>query len=444
MGFFDRLSAKKDSQPTDDKPAAAGGVLPQLAEARAKLETKDVSGAMAIYEAVLAAAGDRADVLLTMSGDLGAHGRVAEIIELIAPRYDIERHGPSVGLNLLQAYLVVRNPEAAQHVLDMLFSLQQPDLQERLFGFSNAIAEMMEMDTPPGDSAHAPATKVNMVSISKPIWFYGLENTAPSLLPRKSGRLRRLAFTQLAMPGITNALERAVRPEDAAGRLTRSLPLWLAETFVHSTNYETVAVLGVLEQGNYALLPTAWTAQELRQINETTQEGFDYMVTGWLRAQNEDYEVGLQIWEVKKLRELKAFTYRWSPATADAELARLHTQLRTYMEWAALPAGNGLAYTAPEEPAAYLDTLAISLAQFLGEKQLLSPTHIAPGTAGLLEAARRNPGNACAQIALVTALLREKSAGVTSDPASLKHACDWLATDAAQAADVSALAIKLA
>ncbi len=64
-----------------------------------------------------------------------------EIIELVAPRYDAERHGPATGLNLLQAYLAVRNVNSAQHVLDILFALNRQDLEERLYGFSNAIVQ---------------------------------------------------------------------------------------------------------------------------------------------------------------------------------------------------------------------------------------------------------------------------------------------------------------
>ena len=66
MGFFDRLAGKPDS------PAPAGGngvpmpsgidapvtgVAPRLITARERLEQKDVAGALAIYEEVLAAAG---------------------------------------------------------------------------------------------------------------------------------------------------------------------------------------------------------------------------------------------------------------------------------------------------------------------------------------------------------------------------------------------------
>src|SRR5688572_24493621 len=135
MGFFDRFAAKKpahsapvapagDSPPlssepksgnydrerSDDLPIATTpspitGVKSRLAAVREKVEAKDLPGAMAIYEELLASSGDRADVLVGISGVLGSFGHVAEIIELVAPRYDADRHGPATGLNLLQAYL---------------------------------------------------------------------------------------------------------------------------------------------------------------------------------------------------------------------------------------------------------------------------------------------------------------------------------------------------
>ena len=136
MGFFDRFSAKKaDATPASDNPAVAPtGPLARLAAAREKLDARDLPAAVAIYEEVLGTSGERADVLVTISGDLGSRGHIAEIIELIAPRYDAERHGPATGLNLLQAYLAARNADAAQHLLDILFALDRPELEERLHG----------------------------------------------------------------------------------------------------------------------------------------------------------------------------------------------------------------------------------------------------------------------------------------------------------------------
>ena len=223
MGFFDRKPADQpEASPvasTGSQTSAAGGVLPQLAAAREKLKAKDVPAAVIIYENVLAGAGDRADVLVSISGDLGTTGHVKELIDLIAPRYDAQRHGAAAGINLLQAYLVTRNAEAAQHLLDLLFELQRPELESRLVGFSNAVAELFVADQ---EMAAVPmpaeGTKVSLASISKPVWFYGLEDFASHLLPRQEGKRRRVAFAQCALPGLEDAAARAAQPEDALGR----------------------------------------------------------------------------------------------------------------------------------------------------------------------------------------------------------------------------------
>ena len=448
MGFFDRKPADQPESAAVAagavKTSAAGGVLPQLAAAREKLKAKDVAGAMAIYEGVLVGAGDRADVLVTISGDLGATGHVKELIELLAPRYDAERHGAAAGINLLQAYLVTRNAEAAQHLLDLLFSLQRPELEGRLVGFSNALAELFVSENEVADMPMTEAqTKVALVSIAKPMWFYGLESLAPHLLPRKEGKLRRVAFAQLALPGIDDAGGRAARPEDALGRLTRGLPLWLAETFAASAGYEPIAAVGASDQRHYAVFATDWVAENIRQLHDSVEGGLDYVVTGSLRNRNDDYELSLRIWEVKKYRELKVFTTRWTPSDADAELKKFQELIRTYMEWTAMPAGNGLAYAAPAAPLAYLQGLGATLTLFLGEKGVLAPEQAAPNLDVLVASARANPDDARAQLTLVSAILRQKAQGLTPDAAALQQANAWLASPGAQAADVAALVMKM-
>jgi len=463
MGFFDRFTNRK---PADPVPAAApvpaapppaapaptapaapaatsGGVIPRLAEARARLEARDLPGALAIYEEVVATAGDRADVLVTISGDLGVRGHIQPIIELVAPRYDAHRHGPATGLNLLQAYLAARQPEAAQHLLDILFSLQRPELEERLFGFSNALAELMAgheqeaaMPLPEG------GTKISLTTISKPIWFYGLETAAGRLLPAKSGVLRRVAFAQLALPGLADHANRQRQPEDELGRLSRALPLWFAETFAASAGYDPVAAVAATDGGHYAVLPVEWTAENVRQLAESSDQPLHYIVTGALSQRHSDYELVLRIWEVKKFRELKAFPARWTPATADTVLREYHERLRTYMEWRALPAGDGLPYVAPATPLAYAQVLGASLTLFLGEKGVLKPEQVVVDETPFLAAARAEPDNLRVQLALVTAVLRLRTAGRPPSAEALQYVQAWLATPAAQEADVAALLIK--
>ena len=448
MGFFNR---SEDKAPPDapagsaaERPAAAGGVLPQLAAAREKLKANDLPAAMAIYEQVLTGiASERSDVLMTISADLGTNGHVQQIIEVLAPRYDVEKHGAPAGFNLLQAYLATRQAEAAQHLLDLLYSLHRPDLEARLHGFSNAVSELFISESEAAQVTGPVDDKVSLVSISKPIWFYGLESAAPHLLPHKEGKLRRVAFAQCTIPGLANAADASARPEQELGRLSRGLALWLADTFSFSAGYDAAAAIGTVAQ-HYMLFPTEWTSENIRQLNDTSDKGLDYVVTGALRNRNDDFELTFRIWEVKKFRELKAFTARWSPSSADGELARLLEQMRAYMEWTALPAGQGLAYAPPAAPLAYVHALGTALTFFLGEKGVLAPEQMPANGAGLLRGAQANPDHVAAQLALAAWLLRQKTAGLPLDPEARQHACAWLSSGNAQAADVAALVVKLA
>ena len=433
MGFFDRLAGKKPSNPTPkpDAPAPApapepagapsGGLVPQLAAARERLDAKDLPGALALYEQILVAAGDRPDVLVTISGDLGTCGYIEPIIELIAPRYDAERHGPATGINLVQAYLATRNPNAAQHLLDILFSLGRPELEERLWGFSNAIAEQIEAQrqgkiAAGGGGSAAPVT-VELVSISKPIWAYGVDHL-PGLLPAKDGRVRRLAFGQLATTGLADLEERMKRPEDDLGRFVRGFPLWLAETFVFSPLYAPIAAIGAVKQQNYALFPTEWTSDNIRQLVETSSGGIDYAFTCAVREISGDTELVLRVWEIKKFRERKTFTVRWSPATADRELANLHEQIRLFMEWSPYPAGAALHYTPATRPTEWIQTLGASLSLFLADKQVIPAGHIPPAATWLDRVAENAVTTESASIAWLTAADRARRLGlIASAPA---------------------------
>lgn len=422
MGFFDRLAGKTpDPTPapesTPPENPAVGGVRPRLVAAREKLEAKDLSGALAIYEEVLASAGDRADVLVAISADLGSNGHLQQIVELVAPRYDAERHGPATGLNVLQAYLALSNADAAQHVLDLLFGLNRPELEDRLHGFSNAIAELIHSGQAdsgaPGVSAE-PA-KINLVSISRPLWSYGLESLA-GLLPPKSSVGRRVAFAQLAVLGLPDATELAKQPEDELGRLSRALPLWLAESLYFSPQYNPIAAVGLWqgagEPGHYALFPAEWTTENLSQLVNTTEGGLDYVFTGAIKQHAGDYEMILRLWEVKKFRERKQFSLRWTPATADTELLKLHDHLRLFMECQPYPEGTGLTYAPTVRPWTWLEVTGTALSLFLGEKNLLLAGQLTTAQASLETVAQHAASSEAASLTWLTQRARAQKLGL--------------------------------
>lgn len=436
MGFFDRFAAKKPISPaTPSSPTASEAesvnpaspgvastapVKPQLALAREKLEAKDLPGAMAIYEELLRTAGARADVLVTLSGDLGSCGYVEQIVELVAPHYDAERHGPATGLNLLQAYLATHNTEAAQHLLDILFGLNRPELEQRLHGFSNALAELLEAQrrgtlTRPsatGESGSAdpdtgtppPAHFIQLATISKPIWAYGIE-TVPGILPLKSEKLRRVAFAQLALLEQPNLGETMKRPEDEFGRFCRGFPLWCAEMFYFAPHYSPIGVVGTIAKEHYAMFGAEWTIANVRQLVETSSN-IDYVFTGALRHKSGDYELVLKVWEVKRFRERKSFTARWTPATANAELTKLAETIRMFMEWTAYPAGAALAYSPSTEPFDYCGALGSSLSLFLTDKGVLPKTQLEPAETSLARLAEGAAKSETGALAYLTAIDR--------------------------------------
>jgi hypothetical protein len=392
-------------------------VLPLLTSAREKLEAKDLEGAMAIYEELLRTAGDRPDILVTLSGDLGSCGYVEQIVELVAPHYDADRHGPATGINLLQAYLATANTNAAQHLLDILFALQRPELEQRLYGFSNALAELIEAEkrgqlaTPGVTGAGGPPVPVgkpviSLASISKPIWFYGLEEI-PNLLPPKDGRLRKVAFGQLALPGIAQLEEKMLQPEDELARFSRGFPLWLADTFYFSPHYQPTGAVAVAGKEHLGLFGAEWTTEHLRQLVSTTDGGIDYVFSGALHHQSGDYELVLRIWEIKKFRERKTFTVRWTPATANAELAKLHEQLRLFMEWSPYPAGSGLTYTPSSDPLGWIHTLGSSSSYFLADKGVVPAAQLGSSAATLEAIASRAHESEFASLAWLT--LRDRA-----------------------------------
>jgi hypothetical protein len=239
------------------------------------------------------------------------------------------------------------------------------------------------------------------------------------ILPPKEGRLRRVAFAQLALPGRDQkTVADAREPEDELGRLSRAIPLWFAETFYFSPLYSPVAAIGILNTPEgatrYVNFGVEWTTENLRQLVETTEGGLDYIFSGGLKGVAGDYEIVLRVWEVKTFRERKAFSVRWTPATADAALLQLHSQVRMYMEWS--PASAAFAYTIPSQPRGWLDTLGASLGLFLVEKTILPREQLAPVEQDLNAVAQRAASSEAASLAALTFRARAARIGIAAAP----------------------------
>lgn len=128
----------------DKTCALPGSWLPQLWKARARLDAHDPAGAESLFRAAFAADSIQprmSTALVMASGALGQAGQLPLMIELVAPRYDIVRHHPHVGLNLLQAYVQTGDLRSARELLARM----RPDpvatvIKDELDGFEARIA----------------------------------------------------------------------------------------------------------------------------------------------------------------------------------------------------------------------------------------------------------------------------------------------------------------
>lgn len=221
---------------------------------------------------------------------------------------------------------------------------------------------------PSSASSESAPGEISLVSIAKPVWSYGLE-AIPGLLPPKDGPAKRIAFAQLATPGLSDLRERIAGPEDELGRLARGLPLWLAETMYFSPGYTPIAVIALLDHSRHVLIPQPWSRANIQQIIDTATDGLDYVVSGTLtEGPGGERTLTLSLWDVAKSIERKTWSVSWRPETADRELAGFHQHFRVFMEWNDHPPGVGLAYAPPSRPAHWIQTHGACVSMFLAEK----------------------------------------------------------------------------
>jgi len=122
--------------------ALNGSWRAQLWLARTALESHDPQRAFAYYHESLSRVGESppADYLMQMSGDLGKHGMLAELIQLVEPLFVPEVHGLQVGNNLIKANLALGRIDSARRILNQLRMQQRPDWKAPLSFWETEIA----------------------------------------------------------------------------------------------------------------------------------------------------------------------------------------------------------------------------------------------------------------------------------------------------------------
>jgi hypothetical protein len=343
-----------------------------LGLAREHLDRRDLPAALQLYEQIVHSGADLAAPLATISGDLGATGHIEAMIDFVAPLYDPERHGSATGLNLLQACLHLRNDAAAQQQLDVLRALGDPGLADRLDGFQTALTQLRSeraaeaLQAPPVKSAH-----VSLVTISKPVWTYGLEH-GENCLPTKHGRERRIAFLPIALTGVGVEKNSPAPPDHPLAPVARGLPLALAEFCWFSPDYQPIAVVGVDPQQQIFLPPRAFGGEQARDLlTKERNELIGHAVAGTIQAGPDGTIAAaeLTIWDAKKGRLVTTLR-----AEGPDALQVVWQKLLSPVKHGPAP----IEYAPPADPAAHASALNHALYFFLADKKVLPVERVAP------------------------------------------------------------------
>ncbi len=390
--------------------AIKGSWLPQLYLARYYIEQKDLESAKPIYEYVLNTSVDELPVLYIISGDLGNNGYINEIIDIVAPLYDPEKHDIMAGMNILHAYIQTGKHVEGQKLIDKLMKSERPDVKAVLQKLASDFETLEKAQKNNGSKPEG--VEYELVVTDKPIWFYGLKSPE-WLLPKelKSENIGFLAFADLTdKTGNVTAIQR----DDNSARLTRGLPLLLQEILLFKHSRETKFLIPVeKDKGPYERIAEYGT-QSLYDAARTND--LDLLVTGSISGNEDEYDVKVVLFE-KESQSTQTFEMKLSNSEDNSEfMATLNSIIMKITETKDIELTEPEFYDIPKKEIIfnYLSALGLSLTQSLVDNKVVKLESLWGETNILnsyLDLALSAPENPVAKIILISGLSKSKSYG---------------------------------
>ena len=308
LGWYATLQGERGGQPAARAALEKVAMMPeswraQLWLAREELQAGNLGRAREFYHEALSRAPKpvSGDFLMQMSGDLGAGGHLYDLVALTAPEFVPEIHGLPVGNNLIKAYVDTGNFEAAEGIRTTLEGFGRPDWATAMNFWRDEVGRRRRaVAAPAGDAAATGAAaqqmQIGMLRVDGPVW-----------LPPQSPA-RQIFGVKAAGPSVSFLGGSAEAPEDAAeaqasgeviARLTRALPLWLAEQVEMRTAAQGRAVVpwavpqAAGMPGGFVVSSTRWPDDVAVQMVSDPSVVSDYVVAVHLDAEVSPWTVDL-------------------------------------------------------------------------------------------------------------------------------------------------------
>lgn len=275
--------------------ALPGSWRAQLWIARAALKSRDLEPVLALYRECLSRAPRPApgDILMQISGDLGNAGHLPEILQLVEPHFDPATHGIQVGNNLIKAHLDLGQSDEARRILDQLYAVKRPDWKENLSYWDTELAKgRVGLSQPPSPQS----MKVAMLAIEGPVWLKPA-SPAAELFAAKEPDGPAICFLGSTAEIATNSKRVHQQLADAPGRLSRAVPLFLAEAMEFSSNarVQTLVPWIVGETPGFVLSGVPWTDANAATYARQGETKNDFAVVTHLKPNSDPWTVALRL-----------------------------------------------------------------------------------------------------------------------------------------------------
>ena len=332
FGWYVALHREKAGEPAALEAMRRIAALPgswraRLWLARDALVLRQLEEALVLYREAIAAAVKPipADLLMQVSGDLGNQGHLPEILELVTPHFDIAVHGIAVGNNLLKANLDLGRLDATRALLDQLYAQKRPDWKQTLGFWDTELAKAHV-----GSTAAEPPEKLAIAMLvgEGPVWLPPA-SPAAELFPAALGESLRVAFLGSSAEVPTPGSKPEHQLSDNPGRMSRALPLFLAEQ-VHFAGRSAVRTIVPWLTGTtpaFVLSGRAWQDDEAAQHARTGETPADYVVVTHVIASSEPWRVELRLIRTIDAKELGHLEASFTLDQPEEALRRLASEL---------------------------------------------------------------------------------------------------------------------
>ena len=377
LGWFEALHRERGGSAEALDALRRVAALPnawraRIGLARHALDARDLPGAMALYREALQMVGADipGDTLMTITGDLGKRGFLAQALEIGAPRFRPEQHGVLVGNNLIKAYVDSGKIAEARAIVEQLFAFNRQDWKQSLNFWDAQLVQAEASRGVPVDSA----VEMTMYVIEGPVWAHPA-SPAAKLFPPAPENAPRVVFMGSTAEVPNAPATPQVQLSDAAGRLSRVVPLYLLEQAQLHSGARTRALFPWMinrSGGSFVLMTEPPTDADALQ-RARAGGACDYVVVTHVKAGRDPWTAAMRVLRTSDGKCIFQHETAATPDRPDVIAAALALEIqRVLEEHAGLKTRTSPDYLPPAPP--HLAHYLLRLEQLLAIRCAASPT----------------------------------------------------------------------